>query len=64
LRVGDALREDVFVLLLVFFEVRFCLLAIVFYKFSCTISACLEQDYSTNGLITNPTSGRGSSHKS
>jgi len=33
LRVVDALREDVFVLLLVFFEVRFFLLAIVFYKF-------------------------------
>jgi len=62
LRVVDALREDVFVLLLFFFEVRFFLLAIVFYKFSCTISACLESDYSTNGLITNPASGRGSSH--
>ena len=62
LRVVDALREDVFVLLLVFFEVRFFLLAIVFYKSSCTISACLESDYSTNGLITNPASGRGSSH--
>lgn len=54
LRVVDALREDVFVLLLVFFEVRFFLLAIVFYKFRCTISAYFESDYSTNGLITNP----------
>ena len=62
LRVVEALREDVFALLLVFCEVRFFLLAIVFNKFSCTISACLESDYSTNGLITNPTSGRGSSY--
>jgi hypothetical protein len=62
LRVVEALREDVFALLPVFFEVRFFLLAIVFNKFSCTISACLESDYSTNGLITNPISGRGLSH--
>ncbi len=62
LRVVGALREDFFALLPVFCEVRFFLLAIVFYKFSCTISACLESDYSTNGLITNPASGCGSSH--
>ena len=62
LRVVGALREDIFVLLLVFFEVRFFLLAIVFYKFRCTISAYFESDYSTNGLITNHTSGCGSSH--
>jgi len=60
LRVVEAFREDVFALLPVFFEVRVFLLVIVFNKFSCTISACLESDYSTNGLITNPTSGRGS----
>ena len=60
LRVVEAFREDVFALLPVFFEVRVFLLVILFNKFSCTISACLEPDYSTNGLITNPTSSRGS----
>lgn len=64
LRVVGALREDVFALLLVFFDVRFFILTIVFNKFSCTISACLDSDYSTNGLITYPTSVRGSSHLS